>query len=301
MLTASLPAPDRLRRPLAACAALLVGLLGLTLGGCSGSNNALLEANRALQDRNTALTQENESLHNANQQLQAALAARDKAIAELQALVNDLRNGREDIERRLNSISDRIPSGFGNIALDQATDQALRDLAAQHPDLLEYDAERGLIRFKADVTFDSGSDRVKDAARPTLRQFAQILNGPAAQYDVRIVGHTDAQPIRRVAAQHPTNMHLSCHRAISVRAVLGEGGVSQERMEAAGRGEFDPLVPNGRDGKQERNRRVEVYLTKPSRSGNGRGGVSPVEPAVTSTPAPAKPAPRPASGEDIMK
>lgn len=287
------------RRPLAALAAGVIGMMGLTLGGCSGSNNALLEANRALTDRNTALTQQNESLQRLNQELQEALAARDRAIAELQALVNDLRAGRGGLESQLSSLEARLGNmKFGNMALDADTDAALRALAEAHPDLLEYDPARGLIRFKSDVTFDSGSDKVKESARATLRQFAQILNTTAAAYDIRIVGHTDAQPIRRVAAQHPTNMHLSCHRAISVRASLAGDGVAGERMEAAGRGEFDPLEANGSDGKSARNRRVEVYLTKPFRS---RGAaMSPVSNEPAPAPAPA-PASAPRRTEEIMK
>lgn len=281
-------------RPLAALAAGVIGMMGLTLGGCAGSNNALLEANRALTDRNTALTQQNESLQRLNQELQDALAARDRAIAELQALVGDLRAGRTGLEQRLSDLDARLSgTRFGNIALDSATHAALQELANQHPDLLEYDAERGLVRFKSDVTFDSGSDKVKDGARSTLRQFAQILNSTAAMYDVRIVGHTDAQPIRNVRAQHPTNMHLSCHRAISVRSVLANDGVAGDRMEAAGRGEFDPMEANGADGKSARNRRVEVYLVKPFRS---RGAT--MTPAAEERSAPAAPARR---TEDIMK
>ena len=45
-------------------------------------------------------------------------------------------------------------------ALDPATDQALRDLAAQYPDLVVYDPDRGMIRFTSDLTFGSGSAEV---------------------------------------------------------------------------------------------------------------------------------------------
>lgn len=296
-LIARTTAHSHTRRLGALCAGVLA-LAGTLLGGCSGSNNALLEANRALTDRNTSLTQQNDSLNRLNQELQAALAARDRAIAELQSLVADLRAGRSGLEGKLSDLESRLAGmRFGNVALDAETDAALRDLAAQHPDLLEYDAVRGLLRFRSDVTFDSGSDKVKESARPTLRQFAQILNAAAARYDVRIVGHTDSQPIRNARAQHPTNMHLSCHRAISVRTDLVGNGVAAERVEAAGRGEFDPLVPNTSSGNTPRNRRVEVYLVKPSRSAGTAG------PDVGSTPAaaPAAAPAAPSKGEEIMK
>ena len=55
-------------------------------------------------------------------------------------------------------------------------------------------------------------------------------------------------------------MHLSAHRAISVRDALVGDGVSANRMQIAGYGEFRPIVPNGPNGAAA-NRRVEIYLT----------------------------------------
>jgi chemotaxis protein MotB len=280
----------------------VIGLLGLTLGGCSSSNTALLEANRALQEQNTKLVQDKEALTTLNQQLQDSLAARDKAIAELQSLLNDMKAGRADLASRIDELT-RKSSGlsFGNIALDAQTDQALKELAAQHSDLLEYDAARGMIRFKSDVTFDSGKDTLSANAKSTIRQFAQILNTTAAAYDVRILGHTDSQPIRRTAAQHPTNWHLSCHRAISVLRELTNNGFASERGEAAGRGEFDPMVPNTASGNTPQNRRVEVFMTKPFRSmGTGRTTTTTSTTAPATTPsATTKPAAK--TDDDFQK
>jgi chemotaxis protein MotB len=76
-----------------------------------------------------------------------------------------------------------------------------------------------------------------------------------------VVGHTDNVPIRRgsTAAQHPTNMHLSAHRAISVRDALNADGVTANRFMVAGYGEFRPIVTNGARG-ADANRRVELFL-----------------------------------------
>lgn len=293
-------------------AGLAVGILaiaGLGLGGCSGSNSALLEANRALQDRNTALTQQNDSLTNQNQQLQAALSARDSALNEARTSISNL--GNNDAAARIAALEAELRSKqFGdiNIALDATTDAALRELAAQHPDLLEYDAARGLLRFKSDLTFDSGSDAVRSSAKSSLRAFADILNGAAARYDVRIIGHTDSQRLSAAtAARHTSNLRLSCDRAISVRGELVGFGVNRDRFEVGGRGEFDPLVPNTGNGNTPQNRRVDVYLVKPV--GNripvtAAPEVSlPTRGAGTRSSAPARSEPaRPASTpEDIMK
>lgn len=279
-----------------AMAAALVGVASIGLGGCNAGGNNLLEANRALQERVTTLQAENESLHNTNQQLQAALAARDKALTDLQMQMSSMSASGAGMDERYNELLRKF-GGLRFGSLDPQTDAALRDLAMQHPDLLEYDPVSGVLRFKSDFTFASGSDEVNPAAKSTLRQLSAILNGAAAGYDVKVLGHTDSQPIRRVAQRHPTNMHLSAHRAISVRTELVSAGVAAERFEVAGRGEFDPLVSNNANGNTPRNRRVEIYLTNTVR----RGAVSaPTEtdmaPARSSTPA-QRPMPR----EEIMK
>lgn len=268
--------------------------LGLGLGGCNANNSNLVEMNRALQDRNQALTAQNESLTNLNQQLQDALAAREKALADQMALINELRNGNADALRQYDELNRRIGDmKFGS--LDTATDNALQQLAAQHPDLLEYDSARGLLRFKSDLTFASGSDVVSDAGRSTLVQLAGILNGTAAQYDLRIVGHTDSQRISAATARnHRTNTHLSAHRAISVRDVLVGSSVAPERVEVAGRGEFDPMVPNTGNGNTPQNRRVEIYLERGRAKMNV--GVRPTGNAAPSAPAPSR-----STAPEVMK
>lgn len=277
-----------------------LGLLGLTLGGCSSSNSALAEANRALREQNTKLVEDMSSLHTLNQQLQDGLAARDRAISELQMALNDMKAGREGMNARIDELMRKSQNlTFGNIALDSSTDAALKELAAQHSDILEYDAARGLIRFKSDVTFASGEDTLSSNAKSTIRQFAQIMNTTAASYDVRILGHTDSQPIRRTAAKHPSNWHLSCHRAISVLKEMSGNGFASERGEAAGRGEFDPLVQNTASGNTPQNRRVEVYLVKPFRSmGTARAEGS--MPGATPTPA-STPKKAATTSDDYMK
>ena len=59
--------------------------------------------------------------------------------------------------------------------------------------------------------------------------------------------------------EHPTNVHLSAHRAISVREALVRDGVGSNRFMIGGYGEFRPIATNARNG-NEKNRRVEVYL-----------------------------------------
>jgi len=171
--------------------------------------------------------------------------------------------------------------------LPQQVESALAALAAQYPDLMTFDARRGMLRFAADFTFDLGEATLRPNATELIRRLAPVLNGAEARnLEVKVIGHTDTVPIRRQAtlAKHPTNVHLSAHRAISVRDALVAAGVSANRFQVAGYGEFRPMVPNGPQGAAQ-NRRVEVFLTPMTES--APMGVAPAPAAAR----PAQPAP----------
>lgn len=285
---------------LAACCGLGVSLLG----GCA-ADTGKDDTIRVLTDRNAQLLREIEERNAAVQSLQMSLSQREGAIGDQTGLVGQLRAENERLRGRLSEV-DRMLSGMEFGQIDPLTSRELERLAQQYPDVLSYDASRGLIRFMSDLTFDSGSAVVRDTARPTLERLASILNTQAGlAYDVRIVGHTDNQRISAATAQrHPTNMHLSAHRSISVFDSLRTMGVSSDRIEIAGRGEFAPVVPNNPTGGTSQNRRVDIYLVKfrdesPSPSSAG----TQQRPAATPTrPTQQQPTQRPRSNEDdIMK
>ena len=238
-----------------------------------GQIESLQATIRSLQ--NAPRAQDPETLR----QLEALKAERDAMIAQLDAL-----------EQQIMDASKRpldLPAGV---------DEALQRLAAQHGDVMEYRAEAGMIRMRSDLTFTSGSATVNDRARQSLADLAVILKVVVAQgYEARIVGHTDNQPIVRVRVQHPTNWHLSVHRAVAVRAVLEEAGLPAASSSVAGYGEYRPIAPNGAQGNQA-NRRVEIYIVAAKTAPAATVAPAPAAPPIAAPP-PAPPAPR----EEPMK
>ena len=49
---------------------------------------------------------------------------------------------------------------------------ALDDFAKQNPDLVDFDAARGIVKFKTDFTFATGSDPVTEKAKAAIGRFA---------------------------------------------------------------------------------------------------------------------------------
>lgn len=262
------------------------------LTGCvsQGEYDKLWETNRSLTDRLGRIQSELDACQAQNAALNGSSGNASGVIGNLTSENQRLRDQLNQAMASMRDLEGRLGS-LELSRLDPKTDRALADLARQYPDLIVYDSERGMLRFSSDLTFASGSDQVQPAGAEALGRLATVLgSAEASGYDVVVVGHTDSQRISASTAQrHPTNTHLSAHRAISVRKVLGDRGVAWERLQAAGWGEYRPSVPNNSNGNTPQNRRVEIYLVPSTWSG----------PSGSAQPASAEVAPTGSSQPDI--
>ncbi|MCC6907978.1 MAG: OmpA family protein [Phycisphaerales bacterium] len=270
--------------------AALIGASSLT--GCTqGTVDDLRNANRVQAARIAELEQNVESLNSTTQALRQQVKQADSSALEAERrraeAASQLQSAMAmyaDLEERLNSIDP--------VMLPPELDEALRQLAAAHPELMVYDPKRGMVQLTSDLTFDLGSADLKGEAQSSLQQLADVLKGASAStYEVRIVGHTDNVPIRNVGtrAKHPTNVHLSVHRAISVRDAIVGAGVAPGRCSVAGWGEFRPVVANPAAGGARANRRVEIFLVPSTYTGGGSEGTP--EAAPSAEPVSAEPEP----------
>lgn len=135
---------------------------------------------------------------------------------------------------------------------------------AKTTDMITYDSSRGVVKFKSDLLFEKGSDVVAPSATEAVKSLCKILNTEQGkEFDIIVAGHTDDLRISRpeTRAKHPTNWHLSAHRAISVLEVMTGDGIIPGRISVRGFGEYRPIAPNkpGKKGNAV-NRRVEIYI-----------------------------------------
>lgn len=247
-------------------------------------DNAVLSS-RSLKEQLVAAEQERDvasaNLGTVREQL---TAARDEN-ASLRTQINDLNIALDTQVQKYDEMLRRVSQlEFG--PLPAQLEEALDQLAAAYPDLLDFDADRGLLRFSSDFTFDLGSAELRPDAAATIATLADILNSDiAAPFELRVIGHTDNVPVEKpeTLRRHPTNVHLSVHRAISVRTSLVEAGVTPGRIQVAGYGEFRPIVPNGKKGAKE-NRRVELLMVPMSRTIAAQSVLATETPAVPPDP-----------------
>jgi len=198
-------------------------------------------------------------------QLNRQLAdARKKGGIEVETLEQKIAALKEDLAKKnelIASMQEKLLYGGAQLPVELTT--KLEDFAKEY-DLVTFDASRGIVKFKSDLLFELGSDKVASDAVEAVKALCEILNSEEAKgFDVIIAGHTDDIPIEKPATRqrHPTNWHLSAHRAISVLDVMAESKIDHKRMSVRGFGEYRPVAEN-KPGKKGNplNRRVEIYI-----------------------------------------
>jgi chemotaxis protein MotB len=252
----------------------------LALGGCTAQQpDRDFQLHKAEQERD-ALRQQVSSEQAKGVALQKKIDAADEQLSLTRADVGRLGDQVEKLtqhKQELEAVFAQLKSAalkrpeVAPSPLPSATDAALQVFASKFGERVWYDRGRGAVSFANDRLFDVGSDAVRSDAHAALHDLAGVLaQAELADYEVIVVGHTDATPITKPESQtrHPTNWHLSVHRAIAVREILEKAGLPANRLGVMGYADQRPL---GSDPAQ--NRRVEVFVVR-------KGGVQPFQPVV---------------------
>lgn len=260
------------------CVAVFASLL-LTCGCVPKSELDKMKAlNLRMDEQRKEALEEARNLQNANEVLneklteqEAALQAADQKIALLGDDNDRLRKEVDDLARQARELmeSAKLPVVGPINVLPVWVDQKLKEFAQANPELAEYLPKYGMVKLKADLTFDKGSDFLRPEAVEAMKKFAEIVNAPdAAQFNIYVAGHTDDIPIvqKETLLRHPNNWYLSVHRAVAVQEILVKADLTPGRIGAMGFGEFHPVAPNeaGRKG-NPLNRRVEIWIVPPDR------------------------------------
>ena len=125
---------------------------------------------------------------------------------------------------------------------------------------IEVNVEKGVvfISISDKLLFNSGSYVVSERAKEVLGKVAKVvLDKPEIEFMVE--GHTDNKSIQNEVLLD--NWDLSVKRATSVVRVLqNDFGVQPERMTAAGRSFYVPVVDNDTAENRSKNRRTRIVV-----------------------------------------
>ncbi|MEO5371530.1 MAG: OmpA family protein [Magnetococcus sp. DMHC-1] len=114
-------------------------------------------------------------------------------------------------------------------------------------------AARPVPPVSFNLYFKEGGTELTPESVPVREQiFQEIKKRPVTE--ITVIGHTD-----RVGTVQ-SNDTLALKRANSVMKSLVELGIKPESIDAAGRGEREPLVQTGDEVAEPRNRRTEINI-----------------------------------------
>lgn len=136
----------------------------------------------------------------------------------------------------------------------------LRKVLGDHPGIR---IEGDRFVFQSELLFKSasaelGPEGVEQVARlaATLKEISRTIP-PEVNWVLRVDGHTDQRPIIS-SGRYRSNWELSTARAITVLRALSANGIPNDRLAAAGFGEFQPLDTARTEEAYARNRRIEI-------------------------------------------
>jgi chemotaxis protein MotB len=263
------------------------------------SNRRLETANRELESANRQLTEKNkdlnaqleEALYNLNAQKQkyAGLEIdmqnlnrqldilKTGSSSEIELLMEELQAARRDLnlrEDRLREAEKELEDRNARLIELQEVlaqkDKAVKDLRKKVMRALTGFTDNGLtvhekngkvyVSMDEKLLFKTGQWDVDPNGQRALRDLSKLL---AENPDINIMveGHTDDVPMHG-SGEVKDNWDLSAMRATAVTKILTQNQqLDPERIIAAGRSEYVPLVSEKTPEARQMNRRTEIILT----------------------------------------
>lgn len=212
-------------------------------------------------------------------ELLAAKEASDQALAETQALVQQLEEKNEQLTAEMEAEKARMNGEIESLRSDlnstksqvaqvqqklNVTEEQLAAYKAAINGSLDKYKDSGLTLQERDgrlyintsqpVRYGLGSSRLTSDERKAIAELADVLkNNP--ELKVLVEGHTDNVPFKPGMGD---NWQLSTNRAMSVIRELLKNGVNADQVAAVGRGESMPASSNDTSEGRSENRRTVV-------------------------------------------
>lgn len=249
----------------------IVGLLATTSCGTKKKLAACESKNKEIQDL----------LNTATVKLNTCLSEKETLTSQMDFLkknntdlINNMGNmttlstkGAQNIEKALESMKEKdlkITRLQDALTKKDSVTLALvtslkKEVGISDPDI-QVNVEKGVVFISiADkLLFKSGSYMVSDRAKEVLAKVAKVVNSKPT-FECMVEGHTDNVPYKSNGVLLD-NWDLSVKRSTSIVRVLTELGVQPNKLIAAGRGEFVPLVDNNSSDSRQTNRRTRIVV-----------------------------------------
>lgn len=141
----------------------------------------------------------------------------------------------------------------------ELSEKAIKETNVSDVEIALQDDHTIKISLRGPLLFDTGSADMREETVGFLQKVALVLG--KTNNEVHVVGHTDNFPMH--SDKFPTNWELSVARASRVaRHLIEQGSLDPGRFTVMGNALYRPVEPNTNPASKQRNRRVEIIITR---------------------------------------
>lgn len=147
-----------------------------------------------------------------------------------------------------------------NLAISYNLKKSISDGSPEQDEDISISVDKTVVMINVSdrLLFNTGSYQVSRNADGLLKKLAEVINAEPA-VEVMIEGYTDPRSIRTGVLQD--NWDLSVKRATSIVRILeNKYSVSPEKLIAAGRSSYVPVVDNDSPENMAKNRRTRIVI-----------------------------------------
>ncbi|WP_456438139.1 OmpA/MotB family protein [Psychroserpens sp.] len=146
-----------------------------------------------------------------------------------------------------------------NLAIQFNLKQSMDNIEEDEDISIKIEETVVMISISDKMLFNSGSYKISDKANAILQKIANVVNSEES-LDIMVEGHTDSKTLKSTSSLKD-NWDLSVLRATSVvRKLQSEHNVAPEKLIAAGRSFYQPLVENDTKENRATNRRTRIVI-----------------------------------------
>ena len=231
--------------------------------------NRLSSCETDLAMSHNSLGGKNDEYNLLKEQLADCRSQRDKQLTQVGDLTVLSKGANDNIGQTLAQLQDKDRYIQMLLAAKDKADSINLALAVNLKGVLKDGLDDKDVDIKVDKTvvyinlsdkmmYSSGSSIITDRAKQVLGKIAAIV-ASRPEVDVMVEGYTDNNPIHTNCLDD--NWDLSVKRATSVVRVLQKDyNIDPNKLIAAGRGEYNQLVPNDNAGDMQTNRRTRIII-----------------------------------------
>lgn len=232
------------------------------------------EINALLKKKSQEISVENQKLLAQLQQLQESLLKKEDELKNLEREINKKKYNVDSLMAELNTKTNllekksaRLIELEGILNKKDSTVKALKDKVAKA--LKGYEGQGLSVTYKngkvyvsmeEKLLFQSGRWEVDAKGQKAIKDLAAVLE-KNPDVNIMIEGHTDDVPYKGSGGVED-NWDLSTKRATAVlKILLANSKINPQRVTAAGKGEYMPLIDAKTPEARAKNRRTEIILT----------------------------------------